>query len=118
MTPIVDFLIQQDTRWLSDLKLGFIVRTAKHKESRRDLGVIFLKTFPLTKDNEAFWEVWFRALFAEVDPGFAKEIVRLLDKQPHCLQMLNAQDCEVIEGKIRHCLKCSEQKFEEQIGSH
>ena len=99
VAPIVDFLIQQDPRWLSDLKLGFMVRTANYKESRRDLGVIFLKASQSTKDNEALWEVWFRTLFAEVDPGFAKEIMRLLEKQPHCLQMLNSQGCEVIEAK-------------------
>lgn len=97
VAPIVDFLLQQDPRWLTELKLGFMVRTARNKESRRDLGVIFLKPSQLTNDDEALWEVWFRTLFAEVDPAFAKEIKRLLDKQPHCLHMLSSQDCEVVE---------------------
>jgi len=99
VTPIIDFLTNQEPVRLSGLRLGFLVRTAYQKESRRKLGVIFLKAFQPSKDNEALWEVWFRKLFAEVDPGFAKEIHRLLEKQPYCLQMLNALDCEVVEAK-------------------
>jgi len=99
IVPIVDFLVQQKSIHLIDMKLGFLVRTATHKRSRHDLGVIFLKASQFTRENEAFWETWFRKLFAEVDPGFAKEIMRLLDKHPNCLEMLHSDDCQVIHAR-------------------
>lgn len=116
IVPIVDFLIQQNPRYLVDMKLGFLVRTATHKGSRLDLGVIFLKASQSTRENEAFWETWFRKLFAEVDPGFAKEIMRLLDKHSHCLEMLHSDDCQVIQAKPDIALDVLNRSLKERPG--
>jgi hypothetical protein len=100
--PIVDFLIGELwTHIPPDARLGFLVRTAHQKETRRTRGVILLRPEKPTASDEALWDVWFRRIFAEVDPGFAREVNRLLAAHPGSLSMLHASDCPVAVGSMR-----------------
>ena len=96
ITPVVDFLIGQPAaRITPDLKLGFMVRTATNQADRRTLGVMLLKPMQPTLEDEAVWDVWFRPIFAHVDPSFAKELERLLAVHPGTVAMMQAADCQV-----------------------
>ncbi len=101
--PIVDFLIAQPwTRIPPDARLGFLIRTAPHKQDRRSHGVILIRPEKPTAGDQALWEVWFRRVFAEVEPGFARETSRLLSVHPGLLGMLHARDCTVAVGSMRN----------------
>jgi hypothetical protein len=92
--PIVDFLLRQPSaRITPDLQLGFLVKTASQKMARRRLGVILLKPTRPAPEDDALWGIWFRSLFAEVDPGFARELSVL--NTPVNLEMLHSSDCQV-----------------------
>jgi len=105
ITPIVDFLVAEPwTRVPADARLGFLVKTAHQKESRRERGVILLRPATPTQGDEAIWEVWFRRLFAEVDPGFAREVQRLIAVHPGALELMHAHDCRVAVGTLRDAL--------------
>jgi hypothetical protein len=94
--PVVDFLISQPAaRITPDLRLGFMVRTAPNQADRRTLGVMLLKPMQPTLEDEAVWDVWFRPIFAHVDPSFAKELERLLAVHPGTVAMMQAADCQV-----------------------
>jgi hypothetical protein len=94
--PVVHFLvIQAPAHITSDLRLGFLVRTAHQDWQRRRLGVILLKPPTLVPVDEAFWEVWARRIFARVDTAFSKEVHRLLSTHPTCLRLLNEARCRV-----------------------
>lgn len=94
--PVVECLISQPAaRITPDLKLGFMVRTAPNQTDRRTLGVMLLKPTQPTLEDEALWDVWFRPIFAHVDPSFAKELERLLAAHPGTVAMMQAADCQV-----------------------
>ena len=103
--PVVDFLLSETiTRVPGDARLGFLIRTARNKEDRRRHGVILMRPASPTATDNALWEVWFRHLFAEVDPDFAREVSRLLRTHPGLLDMLHAQDCRVVIGTTHDAL--------------
>lgn len=103
--PVVGFLIKEAlTRIPHDARLGFLIRTAYNKSDRRRRGVVLLKPSSPTASESALWEVWFRQLFAEVDPNFAREVNRLLSVHPGVLEMLHARDCQVAVGTMRNAL--------------
>ncbi len=84
--PVVDFLVGQPTARLTpDLRLGFLVRTALNQAERRALGVMLLKPTNPAAEDEAFWDVWFRPIFAQVEPSFAQELERLLAAHPEAV---------------------------------
>lgn len=103
--PIMDFLAREPATHIpSDARLGFVIRTAGHKEERRNLGVILLRPSAASPIDEALWDVWFRRIFAEVDPAFAVEVHSLLRAHPHYLRLLGSQDCLVAVGDLASAL--------------
>ena len=104
--PVVDFLVDQPTvRLTPDLRLGFLVRTALNQAERRALGVILLKPTNPAAEDEAFWDVWFRPLFAHVEPSFAQELERLLATHPEAVGTLHATDCQVAIARAHGALE-------------
>jgi hypothetical protein len=105
---IVDFLCHQDsTRLPKDLKISFLVKTAAHKYNKRELGTIFLKPDPPTKDDEDVWEGLLRKTFAEVDPDFATDLHKLILHAPWICECLNSSDCKLEiakSGQLTDCL--------------
>ena len=100
--PVIDFLVKQaPARVTSDLRLGFLVRTAHAQGERRVLGTLLLNPADPTAEDSAFWEVWFRRVFAHVDPDFGKELQRLLAAHPHSLGAFQASNCRVRLGCAR-----------------
>jgi len=105
IVPIINFLCSLDeTRPLGDLQLGFLVKTAHGKGSRRDKGVILLKPTEMTKPEDAIWEGIFRRTYPEVDSDFSREINRLLSTRPDCLKMLHSPDCKVFVANEENCI--------------
>ena len=104
--PVVDFLVAQATARLApDLRLGFLVRTALTQADRRALGVILLKPANPAAEDEAFWDVWFRPLFAHVEPSFAQELERLLATHPEAVGTFHATDCQVAIARAHGALE-------------
>ena len=103
--PVVDFLLrQQPARLPTDLRLGFLVRTAHAQADRRGFGVILLKPAKPTAEDQALGEVWFRRVFPHADPSFEGLIQRLLAVHPGSLEMLHASDCRVIPARAHEAL--------------
>ena len=67
------------------------------------MGVVLLKPEPVSQeapepasqDDNAVWETLLRPAFAQVDPGFARELRRLIHARPQLLATLKSQDCDV-----------------------
>ncbi len=104
IVPLVDFLLEVDPVRLSQkLRLAFMVKTASTAFNRRDMGVVLLKPEPVSQegpepasqDDNAVWETLLRPAFAQVDPGFARELRRLIHARPQLLATLKSQDCDV-----------------------
>lgn len=105
ITPVVDFLVSQPTARLPlDLRLGFLVRTALNQAERRTLGFILLKPTNPAAEDEAFWDVWFRSIFAHVEPSFARELECLLATHPEAVGTLHARDCQVAIARAHGAL--------------
>ncbi len=96
LKPVVEFLSQQPLASIAgSLRLGFLVRTQMATLDRREAGVVLLKPEKPTLEDEAFWEIFARKVFAQVDPECTHELHKLLAAHPHCLEMLHASDCRV-----------------------
>ena len=103
--PVIDFLVEQaPARVTGDLRLGFLVRTAHGQADRRGLGTLVLSPADPTAEDSALWEVWFRRIFAHVDPDFGKELQRLLAAHPQSLGLLQAANCGVALARAREAL--------------
>jgi hypothetical protein len=104
--PIVDFLVgQAPVRITPDLQLGFLVRTAHQDWERRKLGVILLKPQLPSREEDAFWEVCVRRVFARVDSTFSRELYRLLAVHPASLGLMHASDCRLVIARLNETLE-------------
>ena len=104
--PVVDFLVGQPTARLTpNLRLGFLVRTALNQAERRALGVILLKPANPTAEDNAFWDVWFRPIFAHIEPSFAQQLDHLLATHPEAVGTLQATDCRVAIARAHGALE-------------
>lgn len=102
---IVGFLCRQDPDSLpSDLRLGFLVKTAAMKLDRRPLGTIFIRPELPSEDDEAIWEGLLRRTFAEVDPTWAAELQVLLKHAPSMRACLHSLQCSLEVAKAGNLL--------------
>jgi len=95
---LVDFLVERKSAELVDLKLGFLIKIASNKERFASRKSVFIKVTSPTKDDEAFWNVWFKSHFSELDPHVAKQIRRLLDAHPHIIDMIKTSEISLVEA--------------------
>ena len=95
---LVDFLVERKSAELVDLKLGFLIKIASNKERFASRKSVFIKATSPTKDDEAFWNVWFKSHFSELDPHVAKQIRRLLDAHPHIIDMIKTSEISLVEA--------------------
>lgn len=95
---LVDFLVERKSAELVDLKLGFLIKIASNKERFASRKSVFIKVTSPTKDDEAFWNVWFKSHFSELDPHVAKPIRRLLDAHPHIIDMIKTSEISLVEA--------------------
>ena len=102
--PIVDFLCKIK-RPISDIKLGFLVKTAFGKEIKRDIGIILLKLENPNEREKALWEGFLQKIFPEVDPDFSKELMKLLKNKPESKECLYSSDCVVLIAEEDNILK-------------
>lgn len=111
LESLIDFLIMCKTSELIDLKLSFLLKIAANKERFINRGTIFLRTSNPTKDDEAFWQICFRTHFSELESFCAKQIIRLLDKHPHCIKMLSTDKYQVVEASSTDSINVLERAF-------
>lgn len=104
ISEVVDLLVKAGAAIPPDARLGFLIRTAHNKHDRRKRGVILLRPDPPVDEDQALWEVWFRGLFAEVDPAFRSEVNRLLQANGRVLDLLHSSDCRVVHGTMSEAL--------------
>ena len=95
---LVDFLVERKSAELVDLKLGFLIKIASNKERFASRKSVFIKATSPTKDDDAFWNVWFKSHFSELDPHVAKQIRRLLDAHPHIIDMIKTSEISLVEA--------------------
>ncbi|MCB5259022.1 MAG: hypothetical protein LHW48_00910, partial [Candidatus Cloacimonetes bacterium] len=60
---------------------------------------MFIKAISPTKDDDAFWNVWFKSHFSELDPHVAKQVRRLLDAHPQVIDMIKTSQISLVEAK-------------------
>lgn len=99
---LVDFLVERKSAELVDLKLGFLIKIASNKERFASRKSVFFKATSPTKDDDAFWNVWFKSHFSELDPHFAKQIKRLIDAHPHVIDMIKTSEISLVEATSSH----------------
>lgn len=99
---LVDFLVERKSAELVDLKLGFLIKIASNKERFASRKSVFIKATSPTKDDDAFWNVWFKSHFSELDPHFAKQIKRLIDAHPHVIDMIKTSEISLVEATSSH----------------
>ncbi len=95
---LVDFLVERKTSEVVDLKLGFLIKIASNKERFVTRKSVFIRPLNPTNDDEAFWNVWFKSHFSELDPHVAKQIRRLLDAHPHIIDMIKTSAINLVEA--------------------
>ena len=95
---LVDFLVERKSAELVDLKLGFLIKIASNKERFASRKSVFIKATSPTKDDDAFWNVWFKSNFSELDPHVAKQIKRLIDAHPHIIDMIKTSEISLVEA--------------------
>lgn len=95
---LVDFLVERKSAELVDLKLGFLIKIASNKERFASRKSVFIKATSPTKDDDAFWNVWFKSHFSELDPHVAKQIRRLLDAHPLIIDMIKTSEISLVEA--------------------
>ena len=95
---LVDFLVDRKSAELVDLKLGFLIKIASNKERFASRKSVFIKAISPTKDDDAFWNVWFKSHFSELDPHVAKQIRRLLDAHPLIIDMIKTSEISLVEA--------------------
>jgi hypothetical protein len=104
--PIVDFLCgTRRGSELRGLRLGFLVRTTWRIGEVPRVGSVVLRPEPASPEDDALWQVWFRRLFPNVDPEFARELRRLLASRPECLEMVSSADFRLSVCDVRHTLE-------------
>lgn len=96
---LVDFLVERKSAELVDLKLGFLIKIASNKERFASRKSVFIKAISPTKDDDAFWNVWFKSHFSELDPHVAKQVRRLLDAHPQVIDMIKTSQISLVEAK-------------------
>ena len=96
---LVDFLVERKSAELVDLKLGFLIKIASNKERFASRKSVFIKATSPTKDDDAFWNVWFKSHFSELDPHVAKQVRRLLDAHPQVIDMIKTSQISLVEAK-------------------
>ena len=99
---LVDFLVERKSAELVDLKLGFLIKIASNKERFASRKSVFIKATSPTKDDDAFWNVWFKSHFSELDPHVAKQIRRLLDAHPLIIDMIKTSEISLVEATSSH----------------
>jgi len=99
---LVDFLVKRKSAELVDLKLGFLIKIASNKERFASRKSVFIKATSPTKDDDAFWNVWFKSHFSELDPHVAKQIKRLIDAHPHVIDMIKTSEISLVEATSSH----------------
>lgn len=99
---LVDFLVERKSAELVDLKLGFLIKIASNKERFASRKSVFIKATSPTKDDDAFWNVWFKSHFSELDPHVAKQIKRLIDAHPHVIDMIKTSEISLVEATSSH----------------
>jgi hypothetical protein len=95
---LIDFLVERKTAEMVDLKLGFLIKIASHKDQFAPRKSVFIKATSPTKDDEAFWSVWFKSHFSELDPHVAKQIRRLLDAHQLIIDMIKTSEISLVEA--------------------
>jgi len=96
---LIDFLVERKTAELVELKLGFLLKIASHKDQFAPRKSVFIKATSSTKDDEAFWNIWFKSHFSELDPIVAKHIRRLIEAHPHIIDMIKTSQIRLVEAK-------------------
>nr|MDK2851463.1 sacsin [Candidatus Cloacimonadota bacterium] len=99
---LIDFLVERKTAELVDLKLGFLIKIASNKEKFASRKSVFIRTTSPTKDDDAFWNVWFKSHFSELDPHVAKQIRRLINAHPHIIDMIKTSQISLVEATSSH----------------
>lgn len=99
---LVDFLVERKSAELVDLKLGFLIKIASNKERFASRKSVFIKATSPTKDDDAFWNVWFKSHFSELDPHVSKQIKRLIDAHPHVIDMIKTSEISLVEATSSH----------------
>lgn len=99
---LIDFLVERKSAELVDLKLGFLIKVASNKERFASRKSVFIKATSPTKDDDAFWNVWFKSHFSELDPQVAKQIRRLIDAHPHIVDMIKTSQISLVEATSSH----------------
>lgn len=99
---LIDFLVERKTAELVDLKLGFLIKIASHKERFTSRKSVFIKATNPTKDDDAFWNVWFKSHFSELDPHVAKQVRRLIKAHPHVIDMIKTSQISLVEATSLH----------------
>lgn len=99
---LIDFLVERKTAELVDLKLGFLIKIASHKERFTSRKSVFIKATNPTKDDDAFWNVWFKSNFSELDPHVAKQVRRLIKAHPHVIDLIKTSQISLVEATSLH----------------
>lgn len=101
---LIDFLVERKSAELVDLKLGFLIKVASNKERFASRKSVFIKATSPTKDDDAFWNVWFKSHFSELDPNVAKQIRRLIEAHPHIIDMIKTSQISLVEAKSTYSI--------------
>ena len=96
---LIDFLVERKSAELVNLKLGFLIKIASNKEQFACRKSVFIKATSHTKDDDAFWNVWFKSHFSELDPTVAKQIKRLVEAHPHTMDLFRTSHLTLVESK-------------------
>lgn len=103
--PLVDYLCGLEPRKLtSDLRLPFLVGTQHRQHDRRGTGVLTLRPVDPSAEDEDAREVFYKAVFPEMEPMFAAQVSRLLSHAANMLGSLSTPECSVVVAKSEDSL--------------